>query len=63
MKYTNYFWIFFVFDFLYLYLHMALRGWNLGFKSIQIPSETGSGLLTLRADAQKNCLNDAVLFV
>ena len=35
---------------------MAPRVWNLGFTSIQIPSETGSGLLTLRVDAQKNSM-------
>ena len=40
---------------------MAGLGWNLGFTSIQIPSETISGLLTLRVDAQKNCLNSAVI--
>ena len=31
---------------------------ELGFISIQIPSETGPALLTLRVDAQKNTLND-----
>ena len=40
-----------------LYLHMA----PLEFTSIQIPSETVSGLLTLRVDAQKNCLNNVVI--
>ena len=45
-----------------LYLHMTRRGWNLRFTSFQMPSETGSGLLTLRVDAQKNGLNDVFLF-
>ena len=31
--------------------------------NLHIPSETGSGLLTLGVNAQKNCLNDAVIFV
>ena len=44
-----------------LYFAYGSTGMELGFTSIQIPSETGLALLTLRVDAQKSCVNDLTI--